>query len=65
MVHSATPMTFNPNGRMMMAPADTPRWYDGEPKKGPRGMFRSGQARSSLWLNRVVVFDPSVQVDHG
>ncbi len=63
-VQSTKPMTFNPNGKMMMAPADTPRWYDGEPKKPPRGMFRSGDARTALWLIAVVVSAPGVQVDY-
>ncbi len=58
-------MTFNPNGKTMMAPRDTPRWYDGEPKKPQWSMFRPGNAHTSLWLIRVVVSDPRVQVDHG
>ncbi len=50
--------------RLMMAPADTPRWYDGEPKRAPAAMFRTGDARTSLWLICCVVADPRVQVDY-
>lgn len=52
------------NQQTIMAPDKTPRWYDGEPKKPPRGIFRSGDARSALWLIRVVVSAPNCQVDH-
>ncbi len=51
--------------RLMMAPPGAERWYDGEPKRGRGKMFRLGDPLTSLWLIRVVVSDPSVQVDHG
>lgn len=52
------------DNRTMMAPPGTPRWYDGEPKKPEKRIIRRAESHSSLWLIRIVVAAPGVQVDH-
>lgn len=52
------------DNRTMMAPLDAPRWYDGEPKKPERRVIKRADLHTSLWLIRICVAAPGVQVDH-
>ncbi len=49
--------------RTMMAPPGTSRWYDGEPKLPLAKIFRPGEAHTALWLIRVVVSNPTVEIN--
>jgi hypothetical protein len=50
--------------RTRMAPPGTERWYDGDPKLPPKKIIKRMALHTSLWLTRVVVVNPGIQIDH-